>query len=179
MPSYDASSCDVWIFTFKEGILSRVAHDLKLKLERFTVEISQSGVEATFDTRSLRVECAMSDGRDARGVLSARDVTKIESQIREDVLHSGRFPEARFVSQSVQVSGSRLKVQGQLDLHGRRRDVETQFEPRGEVWAAELSLSQPDFGIRPFRAAFGALKVQPQIKVRLEVPSRAVAAYVG
>jgi hypothetical protein len=179
MPSYDASSCDVWIFTFKEGILSRVAHDLKLKLERFSVEISESGVEAKFDTRSLRVECARSDGRDARGVLSARDVSKIEAQIREDVLHSDRFPEARFVSQSVEVAESRLKVRGQIDLHGRRKDVEAQFERRGEVWATELSLYQPDFGIRPFRAAFGALKVQPQIKVRLEVPARVVAAYVG
>ena len=37
-------------------------------------------------------------------------------------------------------------------------------------WVAELKLHQPDFGIKPYSAALGALKVKPDILVRVSVP---------
>jgi hypothetical protein len=38
---------------------------------------------------------------------------------------------------------------------------------------AEIKLHQPDFGIKPFTAALGALKVKPDVVVRVSVPKDA------
>ena len=169
MPRIDQGSCNVWVFTFKEGLLSRVAHDLKLELGRFSFELKESGVEARFDTRSFRVLGAMRDGRLARNMLSARDIQKIEGQIRKDVLRSHRFPEAVFTSTSVLMEEDSVVVSGEIRLHGYTKRLAMRLRREGELWCGELDLHQPDFGIRPYTAALGALKVKPGVRVRLEI----------
>ena len=52
MARYDASNAKVQVFTFKDGLLSAMAHDLKLEVTRF--ELDSEGV-STFDAGSLRV----------------------------------------------------------------------------------------------------------------------------
>src|SRR5699024_3376872 len=50
------------VFTFKEGILARAAHDLRLSLERFQVSLDQDTLSAAFETASLRVDGTMRGG---------------------------------------------------------------------------------------------------------------------
>jgi hypothetical protein len=38
----------VHVFTFKEGLLARAAHDLRLRLERFRVSLDQEALVAIF-----------------------------------------------------------------------------------------------------------------------------------
>jgi hypothetical protein len=40
----------------------------------------------------------------------------------------------------------------------------------GDRWVTDLKLHQPDFGIKPFSAALGALKVKPDVIIRVSVP---------
>jgi hypothetical protein len=40
----------------------------------------------------------------------------------------------------------------------------------GDRWVAEMNIHQPDFGIKPYTAALGALKVKPEVMVRISVP---------
>ena len=174
MPSFDQSTCRAWIFTYKEGLLSRVAHDLKLEVTRFTIAIEETGTEARLDTRSLRVVCAQQDGRDAPSLLSSRDHRKIESQINSDVLHSARFPEATFRSEEFTRSKGGLQLRGRLILHGRERPLAMRFAREGKTWRGETWIHQPDFGIVPFKAAFGALKVKADVKLRLELAAGVV-----
>jgi len=171
MPVFDQSACRCLVFTYKEGLLSKMAHDLKIEVGRFWLKVETgSGVEASFDTRSLRVLSAQRDGRDAPRLLSDRDKQKIEGQIVRDVLKSARYPEARFRSSELEELDGGFRVRGRLSLHGRERQLSAQVTAEGSLWTTELTLHQPDFGIRPFKAAFGALKVRADIKVRLEVP---------
>ena len=164
----DQESFKVWVFTFKEGLLSRVAHDLKLVFERFSTDVGEQDVEIRFDMQSLRVLGAMRNGCLATDVLSPRDAQKIEGQIRKDVLHSHRFPEAVFRSKSIAVGDESVDVTGELRLHGRMKNLAMQLRRNGELWSGELELHQPDFGIRPYTAALGALKVKPVVRVRIQ-----------
>ena len=43
-----------------------------------------------------------------------------------------------------------------------------QLRRNGELWSGESELHQPDFGIRPYTAALGALKVKPVVRVRIQ-----------
>ncbi|NOY93167.1 MAG: YceI family protein [Deltaproteobacteria bacterium] len=173
MPTYDASSASCLVYTFKDGLLSKVAHDLKLSCERFTLDVAddKSKLEATFQLSSLVVECARKDGRDAPGGLSDSDKRKIEKNMAADVLHTKRHAEARFVATEVTPDGEGFRVTGDLTLHGQTRPISARVDKRGDRFVTELALNQPDFGIKPFSAMLGTLKVKPEIRVELSVPA--------
>ncbi len=163
------SACTV--FTFKDGLLSAIAHDLRISVERHDVRCDgDDKVEATFDARSLRVVCARKHGKDDPSALSASDRKKIEATIAEEVLHASRFPEIRFVSTSVERAGDGFLVRGDLTLHGVTRSISFTTRQEGELRVAEITLHQPDFGITPYRAMLGTLKLRPDVRVRVEVP---------
>jgi hypothetical protein len=46
----------------------------------------------------------------------------------------------------------------------------------GERLVCAVRLSQPDFGIRPYKAFLGALKVQAEVRVELSLPAGALTA---
>src|SRR5690606_22648960 len=118
-----------FVFTFKEGLLSPVAHDLRLEVQRFTIEVGEDSVVARFDTSSLRVDTPMKDGKENPSALGERDKLKIAEQIREEVLMSARYPEARFESSSVRKRpDGGYDLTGDLTLHGVTRPLTARTE---------------------------------------------------
>jgi polyisoprenoid-binding protein YceI len=173
----DPTSAECTVFTFREGLLAALGHDLKIAVTRFSIEHEPGGglVEATFDTSSLRVLCARKGDRDLPGSLSRADVDTIERQIREDVLHADRFPTATFRGRAepapLPAAPGSYDVEGTLSLHGIERPLRIVLAPGAGAGAGalegEVSLFQPDFGITPYRGAMGALRVRPEVVVRL------------
>jgi polyisoprenoid-binding protein YceI len=171
MPKFDESRAECLVFTFKEGLLSKIAHDLKIVVSRFNVDVGPGSVRAEFDLRSLRVVNAMKDGADNPGALSEADKTKIAEQIGKEVLESEQHGSAVFTSRSVtQRPDGGYQISGDLALHGTTRTIvaETKLEAGRQV--VSIPLHQPDFGITPFKAMMGTLKVKPDVIVRLSVP---------
>lgn len=170
MSTFDASRGECSVFTFKDGLLSKIAHDLRVKVERFEVKVDGDQVLATFDPRSLKVVCARKDGRDDHGALSSGDRSKIEGNIQKDVLATSKFPEIRFVG-SVAIEGERATASGQLTLHGQTRPLTIEGRRDGARWVARVRLHQPDFGITPYSAMLGTLRLQPHVEVELSLPA--------
>ncbi|MBK7539077.1 MAG: YceI family protein [Myxococcales bacterium] len=181
MPTLDASLAECRIFTFKEGMLSAVAHDLELDVTRFTIQIEgqidgqakgQAKVSARFETGSLRVLHAMRDGQ-ATSQLSAGDRAKIEKTMADEVLEVRRYPDVRFDATATAAGegeGEGFALAGELVVHGKARPLTVRARPQAGRLVAEVSLHQPDFGIKPYSAMLGALKVRPDVKVRISVP---------
>ena len=162
------AECEV--FTFKEGVLSAIAHDLRIRATRFEVETDgASFVKATIDPASLRVVCARKGGVDDPRSLSDADKRTIEGNIVNDVL--GR-DEIRFASTEVAEEGEGFRVRGDLTLAGKTKPIEFVTRREGARQVAEVTIHQPDFGIRPYRAMLGTLRVQADVRVR-------VAAKIG
>src|SRR5690349_7617979 len=130
---HDAHDAEVLVFTFKEGLLSAVAHDLKIRVERFSIDVAPDGssVKATFDPRSLRVVCAVVEGRDSPGTLSERDRAKIEANIGDDVLAVKKHPQIEFSSSNVRQEGEGWSVRGTLSLAGKSREIEARARREG------------------------------------------------
>lgn len=172
MHSDDATSATCHVYTFKEGLLSAVAHDLKLRVDRWTIEHDDERVVATFDAASLRVECAMSRGVEAGDALSAKDKAETEENIRKDVLDTRRHREITFTSSRVTKRGDGYVVAGVLRIKGRERAITVPVEREGATLVAHYALEQPDFGIKPFSAMLGTLKIKPEVQVVVKVPVR-------
>ncbi len=167
----DVATCDV--LTFREGVLSAMAHDLLLRVTALEVAIDPEApaVTARLDAGSLRVVTAMREGRTLPGALRPADVREIEATIAGTVLRARRFPEIRFASTEVARREDGLEVRGALTLAGATRPVALAFRREGDRLAASVRLHQPDFGIQPYRAMLGTLRVKPDVVVRVSVPA--------
>ncbi|UCH28343.1 MAG: YceI family protein [Myxococcales bacterium] len=172
MARFDAYNSECLCFSFKDGLLARLAHDLKLQVERFSIEVDDTtkAIKATFDPSSIQVVCAQIDGRDDPSTLSKGDKKKIYDNVTKDVLRIRKYPEIRFESNNIAERGEGFAVEGTLQLHGKSRNIQASVQANGDRWVSEVRIHQPDFGIKPYTAALGALKVKPDVLVRVSVP---------
>lgn len=177
MPRFDDKHAEVLVFTFREGLLSAMGHDLELRAGSFSIDVADDrrSIEARFDARAIRVVSAMRGGAHQAGVLSDRDKRSIEASIADEVLDTKRHAEIRFSSTAVTEEGGVVHVTGTLVLHGRSKSITFTARRVGERFVAEVTLHQPDFGIKPFSAMMGALKIKPDVRVRISVPVPAAA----
>ena len=169
MPRFDATSAECRVFTFKEGALSAIAHDLELGVGRCSIDIGDDlTIDARFALDTVRVLHAVKDGR-ATSALSDGDKRKIERSMADDVLDVRRHPEAAFRGKA-EAAGDGYRVTGELTLHGRARPLTVTTHKLDGRQVAEVTLHQPDFGIKPYSAMLGTLKVKADLKVRIAVP---------
>ncbi len=158
---------ECYVYVEREGVLSRVGHDVKLRVRRAWVEATPESVSAGFDAASLEVACAMVNGREDTSALSARDCVSIAENVAREVLDAARHPEIAFVSTSVEDE----RVEGTLTLRGVARRVVADVTRTGDRVQASCVLHQPDFGIRVYSAMLGALRVKPVVRVVVGFPT--------
>jgi polyisoprenoid-binding protein YceI len=160
------------VLVFRDGLLSAVGHDLLLRATAFEVALDPDtpAVSARIDARSLRVVTAMRDGRVLRDALRPAEISDIEQAIATEVLRTARFPEIRFVSTEVHPTDGGYDVQGSLSLAGTTRPLVLGIRREQGRFVTEVTLHQPDFGVKPYRAMLGALRVKPDVVVRASVP---------
>ena len=114
---------------------------------------------------------ALRDGVEIPNSPSADERREIEDNTRRDVLDANRYPEIRFRSTRVTDVEGGHDVAGTLQLHGKERDLVVALRRAGDRYVADVPIEQPDFGIRPYSAFLGALKVKPRVVVRLSFPA--------
>jgi hypothetical protein len=163
VPRFDATTAEVLVFTFKEGLLSPVAHDLKLKAADFSVdvEVEKGEVRARFRADAIRVVCAMKDGRENPGGAGEREKAEIERNMRNDVLEVKKHPDIVFEGRLT----SPDTLEGKLTLHGTTRALTIPVRDEGGKKVVEVTLDQRLWGITPFKAMMGTLKIKPEVRI--------------
>lgn len=157
----------IYIYTFKEGLLSKLAHDLRLTLARFEISARGTEVSARFEAGSLVVDGAMKGGKLERGDLSESDRKKIRETLQGDVLHTRDHAEARFVGRSASREPP-FTLEGDLTLCGVTRPLSLMLLVRDERLVGEVEIVPSLWGIKPFRALGGTLRVQDRVVVRVD-----------
>ena len=174
MPRFDEHSAQCHVLTFRDGALSALGHDLKLAVSRFVITTSQDAtrIEGTFDARSIGVVAALRGKAEDRGALTEDDRRSIDAVVATDVLRVDQHPEIVFRSIEVSHLDSGVHVDGEVTLLGRRKRVGFVVQRAGDFLWAEVVLYQPDFGITPYSALLGTLKIKPHVTVRVLLPAR-------
>ncbi|KKO18692.1 MAG: hypothetical protein BROFUL_02644 [Candidatus Brocadia fulgida] len=172
-----ASSGKVCVYTFKEGFLSAVAHDLLIEATNFCADLhvpaggmSLARVTAEIQANSLKVICAMKDGLQRHDLLKEKDKADIEEATSKDVLHPDKYPAITFRSINVKEKDGAYHVEGELTLHGVTRPAEIHARTTtGNDLKGKLVLSQKDFGIKPYKALLGTLKVKNEVEITFDL----------
>ena len=162
----DSGSCRV--HTYREGKAAKVGHDLIIEVGQWnaSVEVGEDGmpksVSLEADPRSLKVL----EGHGGVKPLTDSDRNEVRSNIDEKIL---RGHPIRFTSSSVERSAGRLTVHGDLSIAGRTRPAsfELRVAEDGRV-SGMLPVIQSEWGIKPYRAFMGALKVRDAVDIVLD-----------
>jgi polyisoprenoid-binding protein YceI len=160
MPTFDAAAVDCRVSVFREGLLTSFGHDVTLRVTNLSLDVGDDGgITADFDPSSLRVTTDISES-------DRKDIEKNAVK----VLESGKYPTIQFRSVSVALDGVRARIEGDLTLHGVTSPISVEALDDGQRWNATIVLDQRKFGIKPFSAMLGALKVKPEVEVTISVP---------
>lgn len=165
----------IYIYTFKEGLLSKLAHDLRLSVQRFEISARGTEISAHFAPGSLRIDGVMKDGKLLRNEPSESDRRKIRDNIMQDVLRTADYGDVRFEGRSSSREPP-FTVVGDLTMCGVTRPLSVLLMVRGERLVGELELTPSQWGIKPFRALGGTLKVQDRIRVAVHANADFLAA---
>ncbi|MGD8859875.1 MAG: YceI family protein [Myxococcales bacterium] len=157
------------VFTFKEGLLSRLAHDLQLTLRRFELSLQGGKVHGRFELGSLHVDGAVEGGHVVASTLGDSDRRKIERSMADDVLHFERHPVATLEGELQPRGDGRFGLTGTLELAGMRAPVAGELRAGDRITGA-FELRPTEWGIKPFKALGGALKIQDRVRVEVDLP---------
>jgi polyisoprenoid-binding protein YceI len=157
---------------FSGGLLWCKGHDHLIAVRDFTGE-AQLTPGAT-SPASLQITIRADSLVETRDVFTEQEKQIINKELREIVLETAKYPEITFRSTDVtgDLNGGQFeaKIGGDLTLHGVTNPISVEARDDGTRWNAKLVLDQRKFGIKPFSAMFGALKVKPIVEVHITVP---------
>ena len=149
--------------TGRSGAAAKAGHDLLIEVTEWSGTLDPDGdpaVTLSADPRSLRVI----EGTGGMQALDDEDRAGIEQTIDDEVLKGGaiEFRSTRF-------DGLPGPVEGELELAGARRPIGIELA-RGEDGGVTGTaiVTQSDWGMKPYSALFGTLKVADEVEVRVE-----------
>ena len=154
------------IRTGRTGAAAKAGHNLLIEVTawtaRLTLDDDDTSVALSADPTSLRVL----EGTGGIQSLGDDDKDNIRQTITTEVLE--RDP-IEFHSSSVSSAGDALKVDGELLLRGRTNALsfELTVGDDGKL-AGSARINQTDWGMKPYSALFGTLKVANEIEVAVE-----------
>ncbi|MBV8999070.1 MAG: YceI family protein, partial [Solirubrobacterales bacterium] len=153
------------IRTARTGAASRAGHDLLIEVGSWEATLDPAGDPAltlTADSRSLRVL----EGTGGVKALDDDDKTNIAKTIDDEVLKGCGIT---FRSNHVdRRADGGLTVAGELELGGRRGPVEFDLASRDGRLSGEAVVKQTAFGIKPYSALFGTLKVADEVRIEID-----------
>lgn len=158
------------LHTSREGMAKKIGHDLVIEATRWSAkitvadDIAASSAKVTVDTRSFKVI----SGEGGAKALSDKDRKDIEENIDKKVLNTGKFPEITFTSTKVTGSGDKVTVQGDLTIMGTSRPASMDITITGNKASGSMTVTQSNWGIKPFSALMGALKLADTLTITVD-----------
>jgi polyisoprenoid-binding protein YceI len=154
--------------TSRQGLAAQVGHDLTIEVSRWSGEVIAAAggtVEVTVELATLRVL----EGKGGMKPLSDRDKREIAVTARK-LLDADHQPQGRFSADQITEMSDGGTIAGRLTLRGVERPLELTVTALGAGrYRATGTVRQSEYGIKPYTAFFGALKLADAVGVEVEV----------
>ncbi len=174
--SLNGNSGKMSVYTYKEGLLSKLAHDLQIDVKNFKVNLNvpeagltSGSLEVELQADSLKVDCAMKEGEPQPDTLKEKDIADIEKDMAKKVLHPDKYPSVNFCSKEIKEKEAGYHVNGELSLHGVTKTIDFDIDTNGDNLKGRFSILQKDYGIKPFKAMMGTLRIKNEISFAFDL----------
>lgn len=169
------------VCTSRSGVASKIGHDLRIEVTKWSGTVvvapddpSGSSVRIVADARSLRVK----EGTGGAKALTDSDRADIEKTTHEKMLKTSKHPEIVFESTALSGVSSptppaTAAIDGKLTIFGDPRpvrlDLSIEAADAGFHVTGRGTIRQTDWGIKPYSAFMGALKIKDEVEIRFDV----------
>ncbi|MDX2693640.1 YceI family protein [Streptomyces ipomoeae] len=162
------------IRTGRAGLGRKAGHDLMIEATRWSGEAivavndpDKSSVRVTVDTGSLEVR----EGTGGLKPLTDADRANIKRTLGDKaLLHIAEHPTITFRSTGITGTPQSFEITGDLTIKGRTHPVTVHGKGNGGTllrgWA---SVTQSTWGIKPYTAFMGALRLADEVRVEFDV----------
>jgi hypothetical protein len=157
------------IRTGRTGAAAKAGHDLVIEVGAWegTLDVgddpAQMAIGLDADPSSLRVR----EGSGGMQALGDDDKADIQQTIDDEVLQ--RKPIAFRSTRVAPAGADGLSVEGELTLAGQTRPIAFALTiADGATLRARAVVKQSDWGMKPYSALFGALKVADEVEVKID-----------
>jgi len=150
--------------TSRTGTVAKAGHDLLIHVTKWrgTLETGDSpSVALDADATSLKG----GEGTGGMMALDDGDLANIEQTIDDEVL---KRQDISFRSTRVEETADGLSVTGDLTIRGTARPVAFDLSLAGGRVRGTAVLKQTEWGMKPYTALFGALKVADEVRVEID-----------
>jgi polyisoprenoid-binding protein YceI len=174
------SESSFWVFAGKTGIFSAFAHNHEIGVKSFSGRVVVPGAGAGGGSLEMEVDAPSLVVLDKEP--SEEDKKKIFNSMHNEVLESAKYQKITFKSVSVsdvKQTGSdaySFVVNGDLSLHGVTKriavPVAATVTPQQLRATGKYTLKQTDYGIKPYSAAGGSIKVKDEVVVNFNIVAK-------
>ncbi|MGQ0678857.1 MAG: YceI family protein [Actinomycetota bacterium] len=149
---------------FREGVAKKVGHDLIIEVKSWsaTATIAEQSTESSFSGSADVGSVSVLRGDGGVKPLSDGDKADIKKNITQKII---TVPSITF--QSSGVNPSTNTVSGTMSIMGKSQPVDIKLTETGGQVKANITVVQSKWGIKPFQAMMGALKVRDAVDVEI------------
>jgi polyisoprenoid-binding protein YceI len=156
------------IRTGRTGAAAKAGHDLVIEVTAWegTLRVGDSPADTSIELEADATSLHVREGTGGMQSLGDDDKANIRTTIHDDVLKGHAIA---FRSTAVTGADGRLNVQGELTLVGTTRPLafDLVVGDDGRLSGAAV-VKQTDWGMKPYSALFGALKVADEVRVEID-----------
>lgn len=172
VPQFGAGRGRLFLQTARDGLAAQAGHDLTIEVTRWSADLevaddlTPAGLTVRADLNSLAVR----EGTGGVKPLTDRDRREIAVTARK-LLGTDRHPEATFTASGFEPDGTGGgTVRGTLSIKGTTRPLALAVSKTGaSAYHATGSVRQTEFGIKPYTAFLGVLKVSDRVGIAVDV----------
>jgi polyisoprenoid-binding protein YceI len=175
------SESNFWVFAGKTGLFSAAAHDHEIGVKSFSGRVVVPAAGASGGSLEMEVDAPSLVVLDKKP--SEDDKKKIFNSMHNEVLESAKYQKITFKSVSVsdvKQTGNdaySFVVNGDLSLHGVTKriavPVAATVTPQQLRATGKYTFKQTDYGIKPYSAGFGTIKVKDEVVVNFDIVAKA------
>lgn len=158
----------VTVRTGVAGSAARMGHRLVMPVQEWSAAVEMDGQQP----RHVRFVAQLDSLRVQSGTGGVTPLTVVDKQVirrnAAKALQAEDFPEVVFEGALESVDGGFLAT-GELRIHGVTQSLSATLQVSGQRVSASIPVTQSDFGIKPYSAMLGQLKVLDEVIVDLDI----------
>jgi polyisoprenoid-binding protein YceI len=159
------------VHTTRTGLGAKAGHDLTIEVTRWHGRVTVDPATPANSSVTVEVDAESFEVREGTGgvkPLTDADRAEIKKTLGK-ILNTAQRPTITFRSRRVDGSAGSFSCDGELTIMGVTRPVMVQGHVTDGRVVGGASVVQSRWGIRPYSAFFGALKLSDEVKVDFDV----------
>lgn len=162
----------IFLKTTRAGVAKKAGHDLTIEAQRWSGDAVVDVDDPAASSVNVDVEVdglTVLEGTGGVKPLGRLEKGEIHRNIQRKILHSGKHPVISFRSTAVSGTPESFQAEGQLTIVGQSQPVTLHGTLAGGRVTGTASVVQSRWGIKPFTAFLGALKLNDEVSVEFDV----------